>query len=243
MESTAVKRVFKRMLRRYGYDVVSYDPVNHPVARRARLMSQHKIDLVFDVGANIGQYAMQIRETGYAGSIISFEPLSSAFAELAVRASADRLWQAVNIGLGNRDGEAQINIAKNSQSSSILGMLPSHTLATPEAAYIGHEQIVVRRIDSICEKYWRPANKLFLKIDAQGYEKTIIDGAENSLDKILGIQMELSLVPLYEGETLLADMINFMGGREFVLMSIEPTYGSYETGQMLQADCLFFRQY
>ena len=53
--------------------------------------------------------------------------------------------------------------------------------------------------------------------------------------------MEVSLVPLYEGETLLSEMIKFMYEKGFVLMSMEPTYGNSETGQLLQTDCVFFR--
>ena len=241
MESQRIRKIIRKLLRQIGYDLVSYDPGCHPVARRLKLMERHGIDLVFDVGANTGQYGSHIRDIGYKGRIVSFEPLSGAFRELAKRLDGDPLWDAVNMALGDEDGTIAINIAGNSQSSSILNMLPSHLAAAPGSGYIGSENVTIRRIDSIIGDYWTPGTRLYLKIDAQGYERNVMSGAGNSLDRITGVQMEVSFVPLYDGETLLPEMMNFMGERGFTLMSLEPTYANRATGQLIQADCLFFR--
>lgn len=237
-----MKAFIKQILRGRGIDLVSFDPVNHPIARRLKLIMQYKIDLLFDVGANTGQYANQMRLLGYHGKIVSFEPLSAAYKELEKRARPDPLWDTVNIALGNENSSAEINIAQNSQSSSILGILPAHVNVAPESVYVGKENIIVRRLDTIIDDYWLPSQNLFVKIDAQGYERHILEGMGNSLDRVVGVQMEVSLVPLYEGETLLPDMITLMASKGYVLMSVEPTYGNAMTGQLLQIDCIFFRQ-
>ena len=236
-----MRKLIRSLLRRNGLDIVSYDPVYHPVARRIKLMGQKKIDLILDVGANVGQYGRRTRSAGYAGRIVSFEPLSSAYKKLAECVNKDPNWEAVNIALGEDDGEAEINISSNSQSSSILDMLPSHVSAAPESDYIGHEKISINKLDSVFKDFWKPGDNVFLKIDAQGYERNVIEGAPLSLEHISGIQMELSFVPLYEGEALIAEMINYMDEKGYTLMSVDPTYGNRETGQTLQADCLFFR--
>lgn len=204
-------------------------------------MSHYNIHLIFDVGANTGQFAIQMRELGFAGRIVSFEPLSSAYKELSRRASQNPLWDAVNIALGDYDGEAEINISKNSQSSSILNMLPAHFQNAPDSVYIGKERITVRKIDTIFHDYWRAGEHLYLKLDTQGYEEHIIDGAKESLQHVIGIQIEVSLIPLYEGEILLVDTIGLLSDRGYTLMSVEPGFGSPSTGQLLQVDCIFFR--
>jgi FkbM family methyltransferase len=237
-----VRKILRNYLRKFGLDIVSYDPVYHSVARRLKLMSVNNIDLVFDVGANTGQYGMFIRDIGYKGRIVSFEPLTSAYKLLENSSSTDGSWDAVNIALGNEDGITEINISSNSQSSSILNMLPNHVAMAPGSAYVGREEIVIRKLDTIFHDYYLSSNNVYLKIDAQGFEKNIIDGAKNVLDKIAGVQMELSLVPLYEGETLLGDMINYMKSKNYIMMSVEPTYGNPDSGQLLQADCLFFKE-
>ena len=237
-----MRNFIRNVLRRCGYDIVSYCPLFHPVARRISLMSQNGIDMLLDVGANTGQYAQRARSEGYRGEIISFEPLSSAFNTLSGVAQSDASWIAVNIALGDKDGSEIIHVSRNSQSSSLLDMLPDHVDASPDSAYVASEEIRVKKLDTVFEEYCQPGKNVFLKIDAQGYEKNIIDGAVASLDRISCVQMELSLVPLYEGETLMAEMINDMRNKGFTLMSIDPTYGNRETGQVLQVDCIFVRQ-
>src|SRR5690242_8065586 len=108
----------RRLLRGATLDVIRYHPRSHPLARRMRLLATHGIDVVLDVGANIGQYGEELRRLGYRGRIVSFEPMSAAFAELQARAQADGRWQVIHAGLGAQAGTARINLAGNSASSS-----------------------------------------------------------------------------------------------------------------------------
>lgn len=235
------KRRFRTALRRIGYDLSRYNArTGTPVDRRLKLMRHHGVNVVFDVGANSGQYARGLRNLGVTDRILSFEPLSSAYAALAEAARPDPAWTVYNIAVGDRDGEGEIHIAGNSQSSSLLTMLPAHLERTPHARTIGTERIQIRRLDSLMPELLRAGERPFLKIDAQGYERTIISGAGSRLRDFVGIQMELSLIPLYAGETLLAPMVLHMEALGFVLMSIEPGFCDTRTGQLLQADCVFF---
>lgn len=231
----------KTLLRKAGFEVERYRPISSPVARRMHLLESNRIDLVFDVGANVGQYAASLRECGYRGRIVSFEPLTSAFSRLEVSAKADPLWEAVNIGLGDRDERATINIAGNSQSSSLLDMLPAHLKSAPVSAYVGKEEITVSRLDSVFSKYHRPGDRTFLKLDAQGYERKILEGASLSMTDILGIQLEMSIEPLYNNEMPYLEMLGYLAGMGFTLASVEPGFGDPVSGRMLQMDGIFFR--
>lgn len=84
-----VKTVIKKLVRNLGFELKRYKPNLSETARMQQLLAYHKIDLVFDIGANIGQYAMFLREIGYSGRIVSFEPLSSAHAQLQALSSKD----------------------------------------------------------------------------------------------------------------------------------------------------------
>ena len=231
----------KTLLRKAGFEVERYRPISSPVARRMHLLERNRIDLIFDVGANVGQYAASLRECGYRGRIVSFEPLTSAFSRLEVSAKADPLWEAVNIGLGDRDERATINIAGNSQSSSLLDMLPAHLKSAPVSAYVGKEEITVSRLDSVFSKYHRPGDRTFLKLDAQGYERKILEGASLSMTDILGIQLEMSIEPLYNNEMPYLEMLGYLAGMGFTLASVEPGFGDPVSGRMLQMDGIFFR--
>jgi FkbM family methyltransferase len=205
------------------------------------LLASNRIDLVFDVGANAGQYATSLREGGYRGRIVSFEPLTSAFSQLQASAKGDPLREVVNIGLGDRDERATINIAGNSQSSSLLDMLPAHVQSAPVSAYVGKEEITVSRLDSVFSTYHRPGDRTFLKLDAQGYERKILEGASASMKDILGLQLEMSIEPLYRSEMLYLEMLGYLAEMGFTLASIEPGFGDPVSGRMLQMDGIFFR--
>lgn len=204
------------------------------------LFKKFGIDTVLDVGANRGQYGKYLREIiGYKGRIISFEPLSSAHGELTKTTMADSSWTARKHALGNKNEKTEINIAGNSYSSSILEMLPSHVKAAPESKYIGKEQIEVITLDSIFEGICSKEQNILLKIDTQGYERFVIEGARNSLPFIDTIQLEMSLIPLYQDELLFDEMYRVLYQRGYRIVSIGPEFFDDETGQVLQVNSLF----
>jgi FkbM family methyltransferase len=208
-----------------------------------RLLAYNNIDLVFDVGANIGQYAKLLRELGYSGRIVSFEPLSSAYSRLKAVSEKDPLWEiAPQAAIGNQEGEIIINIAGNSQSSSALPMLDAHLESAPESAYSGSETVKLSRLDTIAKDYIKSETKsIFLKIDVQGLEKQVLEGATAILPLVKGIKLELSLVPLYEGQVLFKEMIDIVEKLGYELYGIEPGFTAEKTGRMLQMDGIFFK--
>src|SRR5262245_57862738 len=97
------------LVRRLGFDVhrfVSGDYATRPDERRLKLLQYHDINLVFDVGANVGQYAINLRNSGYQGRIVSFEPTLNAFQTLKRLTAGDPSWDAVHCALGDFDGTA-----------------------------------------------------------------------------------------------------------------------------------------
>lgn len=225
-----------------GVEVNWYNPAQSETARLFRLLDFHKIDTILDVGANDGGYGKKLREGGYVGAILSFEPLADAHAELMQAASSDAAWQvAPRSAIGSSNGEVEINIAGNSTSSSILPMKSLHESAAPQSRYVGTEKVPLNRLDRIAHPFIEQSNKLLLKIDTQGYEMPVLEGAQNLLPRVHGIQLELSLVPLYEGQVLYKQMIDWLVGKGFELWNVIPGFVDQTSGRMLQMDGVFFR--
>jgi len=238
----SIKHKLRTFLWKFGYDISRFKPTLHPLARRKKILESYGIDTVLDIGANAGQFAQQIRgELGYANRIISFEPLTSAFESLKENAKDDLNWETYNFALGDTDEKQEINIAGNSLSSSLLGMLPAHLMAAPDSKYIGKEEIEVRRLDSIFDDLCGSNNKIYMKVDTQGFEKKVLRGAENSLMQIDLVQMEMSLVPLYEGETLFDEMCVLMREKGYSLLAIETGFSDEKSCQLMQVDGIFHR--
>lgn len=210
----------------------------HPGARRQRLLHALQVDLVVDVGAARGGFAQEVRSFGYAGRIVSFEPLASAFADLASTAAPDAAWEVRNRALGSSPGSAEINVASNSDSSSLLPMDERHVAAAPEVGYVATETITVARLDD--ELADDPARRPFLKLDTQGFEREVLAGGTRALDRAVGLQLELSFVPLYAGGMLVDEAVAFAYGHGFVLAALESGF-SDPGGAVLQADGIFVR--
>ena len=238
----SIQHEIRRMLWNVGYDIIKFTPKFHPLARRRQILNAYGIDTVLDVGANTGQFAQQLRhDIGYVKRIISFEPLSSAFKLLKAKAKGDAAWDIFNFALGDTEAKQEINIADNSCCSSLLNMLSSHEKYIPRSKYIGTEMINVKTLDSIFCNLCKPVNRVYLKIDTQGFENKVIKGAEKSLEQIDTIQMEMSLVPLYEDGLLFNDMYSLMAEKGYSLIAIETGFSYQTTGQILKVDGIFHR--
>jgi FkbM family methyltransferase len=227
----------QRVLRTQGMDLKPRGASGKP----GELMAIQQVDMVLDVGAAVGRYGQWIREAGYEGRICSFEPLSAAFKQLQRATAGDPLWECRNLALGPEPGTAEINVAGNSDSSSLLPMEERHEQAAPNSVYIGTETIQVSTLDAVWPEVVGDAEKPFLKLDVQGYELETLRGASQTMPRLFGIQAELSLVPLYEGGPLWLEVIQFMTDHGFRLAGLEPGYTDPKTGEMLQADGIFTR--
>lgn len=233
------KYLIRPFLRRLGRDLIVYDHLHHPMAREAKLLKTYNIDMVLDIGANTGQYAQELRALGYEGHIVCFEPMQIAFAQLNQWAKTDNKVTAVNTAIGESDGEIVFNIAGNSTSSSVLEMLPSHTDAVPESITKNKETVTITRLDTLFDQYCKAHHKILLKIDTQGYEMSVLAGAESSLKKIQALQLEMSFVPLYEGQALFHEVYNYVLQKDFQIVDINPMFIHPETGEVLQVDAMF----
>jgi hypothetical protein len=134
-----------------------------------------------------------------------------------------------------------MHIAGNeAQSSSVLPMLRAHEEAAPEASYVGTEDVTMERLDDVLASF-DVAGPVYAKIDVQGYERQVMAGAAETLAHVRGMELELSLVPLYEGSPLWEEMIALMKSQGFELKGFFSGFTDERTGRLLQADGVFFR--
>ena len=236
-----IRNNLKFFLRNFGLDINRYNINESDDFRLNHFLKSKNIDCVFDVGANEGQYASHLRRIGYRKKIISFEPSLNAYKVLNLKSIKDENWTAYNFGIGEKEKKVEINISENSYSSSILQILPNHIEAAPQSRYISKERISIKRLDSLHEINIEKLNKTFLKIDTQGYEEQVLIGAKNILDKVEGIQIELSLQPLYEGQSLFTELYEKLKKFNYSLWDLRTGFKNIKTGQIYQVDGIFFK--
>jgi FkbM family methyltransferase len=230
--ATPILRLFDLEVHRYR---------NSFEAKRTGLLASSEVDLVLDVGANTGQYACALRSRGFTGRIVSFEPLPDAFAKLERKAQLDPLWEARQLALGDRDDIVTMNVSKNSVSSSILPMRRLAERAAPDSRYIATCDVPMARLDSVVESTLSESRHAHLKLDVQGAELQVLQGAIGVLPHICSLDAEMSLVPLYEGQELMPSLVDHVRAAGFELIWLERGILDPRPGYMLQLDGLFCR--
>lgn len=199
---------------------------------------------LLDVGANTGQFAADMFSNGYSGTVISFEPLHHAHAELSRQAKGNPRWEvAPRCAIGSSEGFAQINVAGNSYSSSLRPMLDAHLAAAPESAYIRTETTPVQTLkEFLRQRFAGQLPEFALKVDTQGYEKDVLEGLGDEIKKCVAILIELPLIPLYEGATDLPAIFGHLQRLGFRCVGAAPGHRDPRSGDTIEIDGLFIRE-
>ena len=237
----ALRARLRRFGHRLGIDIRRYAPHSSAAARRGKILFHHRVDVVLDIGANVGQYALDLRAAGFKGRIFSFEPLTEPFEALSRESDGDPQWRCLQLALGNGESRTTMNVAANrAASSSLLPMKSWIAKAAPEQAYIGTEVVQVARLDDAAPPLVGEKDRLMLKLDVQGYELEALRGGESTLRRAEIVEMELSLIRLYENQPLWRDAIDYLHDAGFELISLDPIVHDKE-GRLLQMDGIFGR--
>lgn len=195
--------VVKRTLRRAGYAVVRSELIGSNPFEDVKQLLCDEVAIIFDVGANVGQTSHQLRTHFPRATVYAFEPYPPAFDALRARFDGVPNFEAHNLGLGATDGRKTLFVNKSSLGNSFLRISEQ---ATAHATHdwtkpAGTVEISVRTLDSFCRENTIPAIDL-LKVDAQGYEGHILEGATTLLAgrKVRAVYVEVLFIPLYDGQ-------------------------------------------
>ena len=237
-----IKKMITQLFRSLGFELKRYAIASSTNYRAQRFFSDYKFDTVLDVGAYDGTYAMSLRNLGFKGRIISFEPLSKIYPKILGHSKNDINWIVPpRMAIGAKEGVKSINIAANYTSSSIKGMEDAHLISAPESKFVGSELVNVYSLDKVAGEFVNSENVVFLKLDVQGYETEVLKGAQKILPIIKGMQIELSLIPLYKDQLVFKQMLSYIEKLGYQLWDMQPCFRDKVTGQLLQIDGIFIR--
>ena len=225
-----MKKLIRKTLKLFNLEIHWYRPNGNATKRIVNILNHFNAEIVIDVGANEGQFAKALLANDFKENIISIEPLR--LAHLKLRNSARRFsnWTVYKkCGFGTRNTTANINVSKNSVSSSILKIKNKHLELVSDSKVISKEKIKLITLDTFFKDKKIYEKKIFVKIDTQGYEKRIIEGAKNSLKNIMGFIIETSIIKLYEGETLWVEIVKYLEKLGYKVWSIERGFSNKKT--------------
>jgi len=193
----------------------------------------------FDVGANEGQFGMRLRNAGYSGLIKSFEPVAAPFRMLSAIAPNELPWEVFNFGLSDRDEEREINVSNNTSFSSLKNVTSHAAQFDETSANLYQERIHLCQLDDVLQV--DKSFRTFLKIDTQGYEEKVLNGAINYIAGVHGVMLELPIKHLYEDVWNFEEAVAFMREHSFIISNILPVNYDHNVDDvsLIEVDCIF----
>jgi FkbM family methyltransferase len=200
------------------------------------LASLGPLDVIVDVGANVGQFALLSRIVQPNAKIHSFEPMDAAARtyDAALEGEPVTLYRTA---LGATRGEAEIHVTARADSSSLLspGLQADVFPGTHE---VGHETVRISKLSDVLTSEDLKGTSL-LKIDVQGYEGEVLRGCEDLLSCVTWIYSEMSFLELYSGQPLAHELIAWLAEHGFRIAGVETDAEMMHEGRTVQADFLF----
>ena len=230
----------RRRMRVYERSVLHFMADEHVAWTLRRL----RVNCVLDVGANRGQYARKLRRHGYTGRIVSFEPVPHLADVLEEASARDPDWQVVRSALGEQPAEAEIEVAGGQGRMSSL--LPPSDFGKSWSDKLGSHGTVtvsVRRLDAMFDQVLEGLDepRVYLKLDTQGFDLAAFAGAGDRIDDVLGMQSEVSVVPLYEGTPQMTEQLAVYEAAGFELTGMFPVITDRKTMRVIEFDAMMVR--
>jgi len=233
--------LFTRAAASFGYELtplpVKSERLDIHLGRLFRIL---QINCVLDVGANRGQYGNFLRQMGYKGRIVSFEPVKDDFAVLRQCAAADPEWDVYRFALGDQDRITQMNVTSDSLFNSFL---TPNEFIKGQGLRVDHvEKVQERRLDTVWDEIIAPVRepKVYVKVDTQGYDRQVFEGGEKALTRILALQSEVSVKPVYDEMPYFLDAISALYERGFELTGLFPVARD-NVLRVVEFDCVMVR--
>ena len=235
----------KRVARAAGISLERYPPINTTPHHLKYLLGQVGINVVLDVGAHRGEYVRLLRDhAGFGGHLASSEPSRASFDRLVAACGGDPRWRGYRYALGREPGSAELNLFGMTQLNSLLapssyGVEVFPTLGRPTAT----QTVEVRRLDDVFDEVTGHVAdpRVLLKIDTQGSDRRVVEGALGVIDRVHALQVEVPLKPIYDEMSPLADLLGFLGDLGYELTGVFPLARDPDHLRILELDCVLYR--
>jgi FkbM family methyltransferase len=239
-----VKQSIQCVLNRMGYQILRFPAPHSYVRHILTLFAALGVNCVIDVGAHEGEFYQLLRRNGYDGRIVSFEPVPESFERLRRVAEGDPHWRGYNVALGCEAGSLPINVPDSTGFASFLQPNAYCVQRFPHAHWEG--RTVVVRMEQLQSIYpdatagiTRP--RAFLKMDTQGWDSHVLEGAGATLVDVVALQSEISVIPIYHGMRSMVESIAHYNALGFELTHLFPVTFDADGLRVIEYDCVLCR--
>ena len=234
-----------------------HDPREDPLRRQRRLAEEARdahlewlldaldVDLVLDVGANRGQFGTGLRELGYAGPLVSFEPAAGPRERLEDLAAADPAWSVRPWALGAASGVAELHAVD--EESELGSLREASAFGRGWKDVLGRtraERVDVRRLDAVWPDVGGDARRVLLKLDTQGHDLEAFRGAGALVQPggpVVALLTEVAVLPIYDGVPTMDAHLAELADAGWALAGLHPVSFERETLRVIELDAVLVR--
>lgn len=231
-----------KLLRRVGFDIVRWPRPHDVVGALGAVLKTQRVNCVFDVGANVGDFGRQLRDLGYAGRIVSFEPSQAALPVLRNVARRDAEWIVRPVAVGAEAGSAQLYEYEGSNFNSLHRALPGAKMRFP--AMVERDVATVAVTTLADERSTAFADieepRVLLKCDTQGHDLDVLAG-DPGLPDVVAVLIELSAQPIYADQPYMTRVIDALRAQGFLPVVFQPVTRAADRLTAIEFDGLFVR--
>jgi len=211
-----------------------------------RLFEYLAVDIVYDIGANQGQYATMLREkVGYRGVIVSVEPIPEMADAIRKKAKNDPLWYVEQLVVADTPGTRTFHVMQDRECSSLsvgtLSDTTSYEAQTTVDFAIKVESITLAALVTRWQAKHSNLTHPYLKLDTQGYDSHILKSAPETVKSFAAFQSELSVKRLYESSVLIEDILATYKGYGFDVSALIPNNAGHFP-DLIELDCIMIRR-
>lgn len=237
-----LKKFIRKLIRLTGFTISPYNSYEASLNEvKYNWLKEKNIKTIIDVGACDGDFIRKFRPIFPEATIYSFEPNPEAFTKLNILFKTDKKLKTFNLALSNTKGEIDFFVSENAGSSSLLVMDELHKINIPHSAMNHLIKVNCDLMDNVFSSIELEKNVL-LKLDVQGAEKLVIEGAIKTLSKVDIIYTEINFQELYKNSILVNDLINLLNKHNFRLVGIENIHQSIIDGSFMHGDAVFIKE-
>jgi FkbM family methyltransferase len=222
-----------REIRRNGGARDLYRILNKPWLERGR------IGTVIDVGANEGQFIKVARVLFSAASILAFEPNPRLTHCLRTLLGPSGIHAVFPFACGREPATMPLHLTKFSPSTSFLSPTSLRIPGFPAVETEETIEVKVERLDQVVQRHGSARKPFLLKLDVQGFELEVLQGAAGLLPDVAAVLCEVNTAPFYEGQAAFEDICAFMRQHNFRLIDIGEPIRARETDEVLYFDVAF----
>lgn len=238
---------FKKLTRFFGLEILKIQKHQATIESHLTTLFRHlDIDLVLDVGANNGGYGKMLRQMGYKGLIVSFEPVADCFKALEQASAGDDRWVCHNFALGSRQEELTIHVPSSSDFSSFLEVSDkAREIWSEDFSRVTSQKVQVKTLDQVFPDILSHADSrqnIFLKMDTQGFDLEVFKGSAQSLNRISALQSEVSVFPIYDHMPDYMEALKIYREKGFEITGLYPVSRNQETLMVVEFDCVMIKQ-